>query len=222
MSITDQEALKTTNVNIDLCLSELLVKYTSYKLSLSQNKSIPRSSLIKLNKNSDEAAKKDEITIQTNNKQYVIKHQIVNWIDGNAILHILEETNSTLSEPAKSHIDSKFEKQKSSLKLISNKLQDVLKSTSYELSEVLFDEPKFKGLKRSVRTFSSLISKIISIISGKEIKFNESEDEEITFKMRDLCNEVYNTVSSLIEEKKLDYIQTINPDLENLEINMNK
>ena len=217
LSLSDHSNPKQTNVNIDLCLSELLAKHTLYKLSLQHNKHIPKTGLIKINRNSDEVSKKDEVTALINNQQYKIKHKVIDWGTDKAIMHLIEEAD-IIPIDTKSDAEEKYEKQKTVLKQVGTRLKEVFKSTTYELSEVHLDEPKFRGLRQSIRLFTTLINKILLTISGKSERIVESDEESVGFKIRDLCNEVYNTMSSKIEEKNLDYIQTIKPDIEDIEI----
>lgn len=185
LSLSDHSSSKQTTVNIDLCLSELFAKHTSYKLSLQHNKHIPRTGLIKINRNSDEISKKDEVIALINNQQYKIRHRVIDWGLDKAVIHLIEEADVIVNE-TKSEVDQTFEKQKTILKQVSTRLREVFKSTTYELSEVHLDEPKFRGLRQSIRLFTTLINKILFTITGKHEKVEESEDESAGFKIREL------------------------------------
>ena len=65
-----------------------------------------------------------------------------------------------------------------------------------------------------------MVEDIIGIITYKEGVIQEAKRED--FNMKDLCNEVYIMITPRIEEKKLDYIQIISPEIENSNVNSEK
>lgn len=89
-----------------------------------------------------------------------------------------------------------------------------------ELGEIDRNGRQFKNLRKSIKIMSSMIEEVISIITYTDGEVPEAQKE--TFNIRDLWDEVYHIMSSKIDEKKLDYIQTIAPELENVNINSEK
>lgn len=96
----------------------------------------------------------------------------------------------------------------------------IFRQFAEELKHLLnyfIDEQEYNSSERTLKSMKRMIEELILMVS-----INDTEEIEVqkeNFKIRDLCDEVYNIMSRQIEDKKLDYIQAITPELENVTIN---
>lgn len=87
------------------------------------------------------------------------------------------------------------------------------------LSEVSLYSRKYgeiSSLKDSIKSMGEMMEEVINIITLSDLQ--KDEENSSIFNIRDLCDEVYLLMRSKIEEKKLDYIQMIPPELESINI----
>lgn len=133
-------------------------------------------------------------------------------------MHIIEETRSLPIHNINPYLSN--EKYKLILRQFGTELKRLLNCIMNDLLEMDKGGRQFKNLRKSMKIMTSMIEEIISIITYGDDEIQGEEKE--TFNIQELCNEVYSMMSTKIEEKKVDYIQTIAPELENININSEK
>ena len=218
-SVSDSENSKEgSHSQIELNLHELFSRFTSHKLALNQNLPMYRSNLLKDSKEIDEILKKDEIDVLIEDQKYIIKHKEIQWLEGNAVMHIIEESRNLPIHNINPYLSN--DKYKLILRQFGAELKRLLNCIMNDLLEMDKGGRQFKNLRKSMKIMTSMIEEIISIITYGDEEIQEADKE--TFNIRELWNEVYSMMSTKIEEKKVDYIQTIAPELENININSEK
>jgi signal transduction histidine kinase len=106
------------------------------------------------------------------------------------------------------------------LRQFASELKRLLNCIMNELSNLDKEDRLFKNLRNSIKVMTSMIEEIIGIVTFNNNDVPEAETEDFT--IRDLLDEVYNIMSSKIKISKLDYIQMITPELENINISSEK
>lgn len=162
--------------------------------------------------------KKEQILVKINDKKYFMYIKDIKWTTGDAKLYIIEEYKHIKTENLNPSL--KNDQYKLILRQFASELKRLLVCITNELDEIDKNTRQFKTLRKSIKVMSSMIEEIIAIITCSEGDLPEAQKED--FNIRDLCDEVYNMMASKIEEKKLDYIQTIAPELENINISSEK
>lgn len=219
-SVSDSENSKVaSDVPFEITLYDLFSAfYNSKKQSPNQNQMMIKSTLNKEPKELEELLKKEEIELIIEESKYLLKSKEIEWTDGKAMMHIIEESRLLPIHNINPYLNNS--QYKTILKQFASELRRLLNCIMNELGEIDKNGRQFKNLRKSMKIMSSMIEEIISIITYQDGEALEAEKE--TFNIRDLCNEVYSMMSTKIEERKLDYIQTIAPELENININSEK
>ena len=182
-SVSDSENSKEgANSQIEFNLHELFARYTSHKLALNQNVPMFRSNLIKDTKEIDEILKKDEIDIVIEDQKYLVKHKEIQWLEGNAIMHIIEESRNLPIHNINPYLTN--DKYKLILRQFGAELKRLLNCIMNDLLEMDKGGRQFKNLRKSMKIMTSMIEEIISIITYGDDEIQAEEKE--TFNIQEL------------------------------------
>lgn len=156
--------------------------------------------------------------VELNNKKYVIKSKSVDWTNGMANMYIFEQPKKVNIQNINPYLYN--DQYKVILRQFASELKRLLNCIMNELSNLDKEDRLFRNLRNSIKVMTSMIEEIIGIVTFNNNDVPEAETEEFT--IRDLLDEVYNIMSSKIKASKLDYIQMITPELENINISSEK
>lgn len=233
-SVSDSEESKKANQPIEASLYDALFAHTKPKnhkkiqiersnRSIKQKQSIINNSskhLLKshsVNKN-EGVFDKEEVEIIMNEQKFLLRNKAIQWAKSEAMLHIIEDTRGFNTECINPYLNN--DHYKLILRQFASELRRLLTCIMNEITDIDQNGRQFKNLRKSMKLMSSMVEEVISIITYKDGEDPTPHKE--AFNIRNLCDEVYNMMASRIEEKKLDYIQTIAPELENVSINSDK
>ena len=103
--------------------------------------------------------------------------------------------------------------------LTNNSSRNVLKQFGFELKNLLDSIISDLGVgsnAKSLKSMSAMIEELLLVISVNDKDCIKIENE--SFNIKNMCDEVYNICAAKIEQKNIDYIQTIAPELERVNI----
>lgn len=156
----------------------------------------------KKNKNRNMESKVYEISL--NDLNYLLRNKPIKWNNSDTLMHVFQESYKSSEESSYlANTNSRM-----ILKQFANELKNLLDSMINELGT--------NENINSLESISGMIEELLLMISVNDSDSINVEKE--SFNIKDLCDEVYNILANKIDEKKIDYIRTFAPELENVNI----